>query len=135
MHPRPRRRFGQHFLHDPAVIDRVVAAIALRPGDAAVEIGPGQGALTAQLLAAAGQLDAIEIDRDLAATLRTRFAAAAHWRLHEADALQIDWRALCAARGARLRVVGNLPYNISTPLLFGLLAAADAILDMHFLLQ
>jgi 16S rRNA (adenine1518-N6/adenine1519-N6)-dimethyltransferase len=132
---RARRRFGQHFLHDPAVIARIVAAIALKPGDAAVEIGPGQGALTAQLLAAAGQLDAIEIDRDLAAALRSRFASAAHWRLHEADALQMDWRALRAARGARLRVVGNLPYNISTPLLFALLGCADAILDMHFMLQ
>jgi len=132
---RARRRFGQHFLHDPAVIARIVAAIALKPGDAAIEIGPGKGALTGQLLAAAGQLDAIEIDRDLAAALRSRFAAAAHWRLHEADALTIDWRALRAARGARLRVVGNLPYNISTPLLFALLSCADAILDMHFMLQ
>jgi 16S rRNA (adenine1518-N6/adenine1519-N6)-dimethyltransferase len=132
---RPRRRFGQHFLHDPAVIARIIAAIALKPGDAAVEIGPGQGALTAQLWAAAGQLDAIEIDRDLAAELRRRFATAAHWRLHEADALKMDWQALAAARGTRLRVVGNLPYNISTPLLFQLLSAADAILDMHFMLQ
>jgi 16S rRNA (adenine1518-N6/adenine1519-N6)-dimethyltransferase len=132
---RPRRRFGQHFLHDPAIIARIVAAIAINPGDALVEIGPGQGALTARLLAAAGQLDAIEIDRDLAAELRTRFAAAANWHLHEADALKTDWHALASARGARLRVVGNLPYNISTPLLFQLLAAADAILDMHFMLQ
>jgi 16S rRNA (adenine1518-N6/adenine1519-N6)-dimethyltransferase len=132
---RARRRFGQHFLHDPAVIARIVAAIALKPGDAAVEIGPGKGALTGQLLAAAGQLDAIEIDRDLAAALRSRFASAAHWCLHEADALKMDWRALRSERGARLRVVGNLPYNISTPLLFALLSCADAIIDMHFMLQ
>jgi len=132
---RARKRFGQHFLHDPAVIAGIVDAIALRPGDAAVEIGPGRGALTMRLLAAAGQLDAIEIDRDLAAELHTRFAAEPHWVLHQADALKMDWRALADARGARLRVIGNLPYNISTPLLFRLLAAADAILDMHFMLQ
>lgn len=132
---RARRRFGQHFLHDPSVITRIVEAIALHHGDAAVEIGPGHGALTARLLAAAGQLDAIEIDRDLAAVLRTRFAGEPHWVLHETDALQMDWHALAAARGARLRVIGNLPYNISTPLLFRLLAAADAISDMHFMLQ
>jgi 16S rRNA (adenine1518-N6/adenine1519-N6)-dimethyltransferase len=132
---RARRRFGQHFLHDPAVIARIVAAIALRPGDAAVEIGPGRGALTARLLAAAGQLDAIEIDRDLAAALRERFAAEPRWVLHESDALRMDWRALAAERGARLRVVGNLPYNISTPLLFRLLEASEAVLDMHFMLQ
>lgn len=132
---RARKRFGQHFLHDPAVIARIVDVIALQPGDAAVEIGPGMGALTPRLLAAAGQLDAIEIDRDLAAALRTRFAAKPRWVLHEADALKMDWRALAAARGARLRVIGNLPYNISTPLLFRLLDAADAIADMHFMLQ
>jgi 16S rRNA (adenine1518-N6/adenine1519-N6)-dimethyltransferase len=132
---RARKRFGQHFLHDPAVIARIIDAIALRPGDAAVEIGPGRGALTMRLLAAAGRLDAVEIDRDLAAELNTRFAAEPHWVLHQADALKMDWRALADARGARLRVIGNLPYNISTPLLFRLLAAADAILDMHFMLQ
>jgi len=132
---RARRRFGQHFLHDPAIITRIINAIAPQPGDAMVEIGPGQGALTARLLAGAGQLDAIEIDRDLAAALRDRFADAADWRLHETDALQMDWRALAATRGTRLRVVGNLPYNISTPLLFQLLSVADAILDMHFMLQ
>jgi 16S rRNA (adenine1518-N6/adenine1519-N6)-dimethyltransferase len=132
---RARRRFGQHFLHDPAVIARIVAAVGLQPGDAAVEIGPGHGALTAQLLAAAGRLDAIEIDRDLADILRARFAAEPHWVLHEADALKMDWRALALARGTRLRVIGNLPYNISTPLLFRLLEASDAIDDMHFMLQ
>ncbi|MGA2561946.1 MAG: 16S rRNA (adenine(1518)-N(6)/adenine(1519)-N(6))-dimethyltransferase RsmA [Steroidobacteraceae bacterium] len=132
---RARKRFGQHFLHDPAIIARIVAAIGLHPGDAAVEIGPGQGALTSRLLAAAGQLDAIEIDRELAAALRERFASEPRWRLHESDALEFDWRALAAARGARLRVVGNLPYNISTPLLFRLLDAADVIFDMHFMLQ
>jgi 16S rRNA (adenine1518-N6/adenine1519-N6)-dimethyltransferase len=132
---RPRKRFGQHFLHDPGVIARIIASLELRAGDAVVEIGPGYGALTGELLRAAGRLDAIEIDRDLAALLRQRFAAAPGFVLHEADALQTDWRSLAAARGARLRVVGNLPYNVSTPLLFRLLECADAIADMHFMLQ
>jgi 16S rRNA (adenine1518-N6/adenine1519-N6)-dimethyltransferase len=112
-----------------------VASIGLVPGDAAVEIGPGQGALTQRLLEAAGTLEVIEIDRDLAALLRNRYAGQPRFVLHEADALQVDWRAMAAARGARLRQIGNLPYNISTPLLFRVLAAADAIRDMHFMLQ
>jgi 16S rRNA (adenine1518-N6/adenine1519-N6)-dimethyltransferase len=112
-----------------------VASIGLAPGDAAVEIGPGQGALTQRLLEAAGRLEVIEIDRDLAALLRNRYAGQPRFVLHEADALQVDWRAMAAARGARLRLIGNLPYNISTPLLFRVLEAADAILDMHFMLQ
>jgi 16S rRNA (adenine1518-N6/adenine1519-N6)-dimethyltransferase len=132
---RARKRFGQHFLHDPAVIARIVDVIDLKRGDAAVEIGPGQGAITSRLLEAAGQLDAIEIDRDLASTLRTRLAHAPGFVLHEADALLFDWQALASTRGAKLRVVGNLPYNISTPLLFRLLETADVIADMHFMLQ
>jgi 16S rRNA (adenine1518-N6/adenine1519-N6)-dimethyltransferase len=112
-----------------------VAAIGLKPGDAAVEIGPGQGALTQRLLEAAGALEVIEIDRDLAALLRNRYAGQPRFVLHEGDALQVDWHAMAAARGARLRLIGNLPYNISTPLLFRALEAADAILDMHFMLQ
>ncbi len=130
-----RKRFGQHFLHDPAVIARIVAAIELQPGDAAVEIGPGQGALTSGCWRRPERLDAVEIDRDLAAVLRARFAAEPRFVLHQADALKLDWRALARERGARLRVIGNLPYNISTPLLFRLLESADAILDMHFMLQ
>lgn len=132
---RARKRFGQHFLHDPAVIERIVAAVDLKPGDAAVEIGPGRGALTAQLLGAAGQLDAIEIDRDLAADLSARFGTRPGWVLHTGDALDMDFRALSSLRGRRLRIIGNLPYNISTPLLFHLLESPDAILDMHFMLQ
>ena len=100
-----------------------------------MEIGPGQGALTQRLLEAAGRLEVIEIDRDLAALLRNRYAGQPRFVLHEADALQVDWRAMAAARAARLRLIGNLPYNISTPLLFRVLEAADAILDMHFMLQ
>ena len=117
------------------MIARIVAAIDLKAGDAAVEIGPGQGALTQRLLDAAGRLEVVEIDRDLAALLRNRYADQPRFVLHEADALQVDWRAMAAARGARLRLIGNLPYNISTPLLFRVLQAADAILDMHFMLQ
>jgi 16S rRNA (adenine1518-N6/adenine1519-N6)-dimethyltransferase len=135
VHGRARKRFGQHFLHDPAVIARIVAAIDLKPGDAAVEIGPGQGALTQRLLDAAGRLEVIEIDRDLAALLRQRYAGQPRFVVHEADALKVDWQGLAAARGARLRLIGNLPYNISTPLLFRALRAADAIVDMHFMLQ
>jgi 16S rRNA (adenine1518-N6/adenine1519-N6)-dimethyltransferase len=107
----------------------------LKPGDTAVEIGPGRGALTQSLLDAAGGLHAIEIDRDLAAQLRTRYADRPQFVLHEADALTTDWRELANSCGARLRLIGNLPYNISTPLLFSLLAAADVISDMHFMLQ
>jgi 16S rRNA (adenine1518-N6/adenine1519-N6)-dimethyltransferase len=132
---RARKRFGQHFLHDPAVIARIVQSIAAKPADSAVEIGPGRGALTAQLLATAGTLDAIEIDRDLADRLQARFGGEPRWHLHRADALEFDWRALAAIRGGRLRVIGNLPYNISTPLLFRLLEAGDVISDMYFMLQ
>ncbi len=132
---RARKRFGQHFLHDPAVIARIVGAVNLQRADAAVEIGPGRGALTTALLAAAGRLDAVEIDRDLAQLLRERFAGQEGFVLHQGDALEFDWRALADKRGARLRLIGNLPYNISTPLLFRLLDCLDVIADMHFMLQ
>lgn len=130
----PRKRFGQHFLHDPAIIDRIVAAFAPAPGETIVEIGPGRGALTQPLLRAAGQLDAIELDRDLAPLLTRTCASTGELRLHHADALRFDFCAL--ARGTdRLRVIGNLPYNISTPLLFHLLDAKRCIADMLFMLQ
>jgi 16S rRNA (adenine1518-N6/adenine1519-N6)-dimethyltransferase len=131
---RPRKRFGQNFLHDPGVIARIVAAVAPRPGEHLVEIGPGQGAITAPLLAAAGRLDALELDRDLTVTLRERFPPETGFRLHETDALRFP---LCALQEAdeRLRLVGNLPYNISTPLLFHLLDYRRCIADMHFMLQ
>ena len=137
LRPPRRRRFGQHFLHDPAVIDQIVRAIAPRPGDHLVEIGPGGGALTARLLECADcTLDAIEIDRDLARALHEEFTAAGpRARLHEADALEFDFGALERTRGAKLRIVGNLPYNISTPLLFHLLSQAPAIRDLHLMLQ
>ena len=132
---RARKRFGQHFLHDPAVIDRIIGAINPQPGQALVEIGPGRGALTGALLAAASALDVVEIDRDLAQGLRERYAAQSALVVHAADALDFDWAALARARGLRLRLIGNLPYNISTPLLFKLLEHADCIEDMHFMLQ
>jgi 16S rRNA (adenine1518-N6/adenine1519-N6)-dimethyltransferase len=133
---RARKRFGQHFLHDPGVVGRIIAAIAARPGQHVVEIGPGRGVLTHSLLAATGgALDAIEIDRDLAALLRTELASRARFVLHQADALDFDFGALARERGGRLRIVGNLPYNVSTPLLFHLLASAPHIEDMHVMLQ
>ena len=128
---RPRKRFGQHFLSDPGVIDAIIAAIAPRDSDVIVEIGPGQGAITRPLAARAGALHAIELDRDLAAKLRNEFRQSAVITLHEADALKFDFATL----GDSLRVVGNLPYNISTPLLFHLLDYRQHIVDMHFMLQ
>lgn len=131
MSHRPRKRFGQHFLRDPGVVSRIVAAVAPAAGDHLVEIGPGEAILTAPLAALPVTLDAVEIDRDLAAALRARFATAANVTIHEADALKFDFTSL----GSGLRLVGNLPYNISTPLLFRLVAQRAAIRDMHFMLQ
>ena len=129
---RPRKRFGQHFLHDPAVIRRILQAIDPRPGQSLVEIGPGLGALTGPLLASGATLTVIELDRDLASRLRA--LGTERLTIHQADALDFDFAPL--AGGPRtLRVVGNLPYNISTPLLFHLLAQAALIQDMHFMLQ
>jgi len=129
----PRKRFGQHFLADLAIIDAIVRAIAPRPGDPMVEIGPGLAALTQPLVERLGHLAVIELDRDLAARLR------AHPQLDviESDVLRVDFGALAdaAPEGRRLRVVGNLPYNISTPILFHLLPFAGRIADQHFMLQ
>ncbi|UZD55180.1 16S rRNA (adenine(1518)-N(6)/adenine(1519)-N(6))-dimethyltransferase RsmA [Caldimonas aquatica] len=127
----PRKRFGQHFLADTAVLDAIVRAIDPQPGDALVEIGPGLGALTQPLLERCERLTVIEIDRDLAARLRRNPAL----EVVEADVLTVDFRALSEARGRPLRVVGNLPYNISTPIAFHLLEQVDAIADQHFMLQ
>ena len=134
--PPRRKRFGQHFLHDPGAIERIVAALAPRAGDHLVEIGPGRGALTRRLLGSGGcTLDAVEIDRDLAAQLAADFAGDGRHALHVGDALGFDFTGLARLRGGRLRIVGNLPYNISTPLLFHLAAHADAIADAHVMLQ
>lgn len=129
----PRKRFGQHFLADRRVIDDIVLAIAPASGERIVEIGPGEGALTFALLERVRPLIAIELDRDLVPLLRAR-ADASVLEVIEADALGVDYRRL-RGDGPRLRLVGNLPYNISTPLLFHLLDHADAIADMHFMLQ
>lgn len=130
---RARRRFGQHFLHDRNVLERIVKAIAPEPTDHFVEIGPGQGALTRPLLERVARLDVIEIDRDLARAL-----AASNddprLHVHAADALKFDFTAL-AAGGATLRVAGNLPYNVSTPLLFHLLEQSGSFRDLHVMLQ
>jgi 16S rRNA (adenine1518-N6/adenine1519-N6)-dimethyltransferase len=128
-----RKRFGQNFLHDRGIIERIVRAISPRPGDRIVEIGPGQGALTFPLLQAIGTMRAIEIDRDLIPRLAA--AAPKHGALEiiEADVLTIDFGALAA--DGPIRLVGNLPYNISSPILFHALEHAPAIRDMHFMLQ
>ncbi|MFK7730542.1 MAG: 16S rRNA (adenine(1518)-N(6)/adenine(1519)-N(6))-dimethyltransferase RsmA [Pseudomonadales bacterium] len=127
-----RRRFGQNFLCDPNIIQGIVNAIAPGEHDTIVEIGPGQGALTRPLLNAAGHLVVIEIDRDLAAELEIEFKTTSNFELHLTDALKFD---LAELQRAPLRVVGNLPYNISTPLLFHLLDARQLISDMTFMLQ
>lgn len=126
-----RKRFGQHFLTDGAVLDAIVDAIDPQPGEALVEIGPGLGALTDPLVARCGRLTVIELDRDLAARLRRR----PELEVIEADVLQVDLEALAQRHDRKLRIVGNLPYNISTPILFQLLGAVDHVLDQHFMLQ
>lgn len=151
----PRKRFGQNFLHDPSVIQRILNAIAVQPNQHLVEIGPGQGALTDGLSALADRLDAVEIDRDLIGPLTRRFGSdndldldpvadaaiastgqGSGFRIHNVDALTFD---LCSLQSppseSKLRLVGNLPYNISTPLLFRFLEQADCIEDMHLMLQ
>ena len=130
----PRKRFGQHFLQDASVITHIVQSIAPAPHDHLVEIGPGLGAITLPLLRARGELDVIEIDRDAIAELRHRAEGLGTLRIHEADALRFDFKQLASGQNS-LRIIGNLPYNISTPLLFRLLDFRDVIRDMHFMLQ
>jgi 16S rRNA (adenine1518-N6/adenine1519-N6)-dimethyltransferase len=133
---RARKRFGQHFLHDDSVLDRIAMAVSPRPTDHIVEIGPGRGALTRALLDYdCATFDAIELDRDLIPRLRADLASEPRFTLHECDALDFDFTTLARQRGARLRLVGNLPYNISTPLLFHVLDHAAAIEDLHVMLQ
>src|SRR3954470_4036160 len=124
---RPRKRFGQHFLHDPRVLARIVEAIVPAPDDFIVEIGPGEGALTRPLLERVPQLHVIELDRDLAATLKQDQKIF----MHQADALDFDFSQFPPG----MRLVGNLPYNISTPLLFHLARYAERVRDLHFMLQ
>ncbi|MEX0915671.1 MAG: 16S rRNA (adenine(1518)-N(6)/adenine(1519)-N(6))-dimethyltransferase RsmA [Wenzhouxiangellaceae bacterium] len=130
---RARKRFGQNFLHSESVIRRIIGSIAPARDDRIVEIGPGMGALTGPLLELVNRLDVVELDRDLVAELPARLEHPDNLVIHQADALDFDFRALAGDR--RLRIIGNLPYNISTPLMFHLLDQSDAISDMHFMLQ
>ncbi len=129
-----RKRFGQNFLQDASIIQQILACAGPRPGEHWLEIGPGLGALTQPLLNTGAIVDAIELDRDLAAHLRRRFLARENFTLHNADALAFDIRSI-AKPGEKLKIIGNLPYNISTPLLFHLLEYSDLIADMLFMLQ
>ena len=130
----PRKRFGQHFLHDRRVVRRIVDTIAPRSDDLILEIGAGRGALTFPLLASGCALHAVEIDHELAVWLRAQTLRHRNLVVHEADALELDLDRL-APTPRKIRVTGNLPYNISTPLLFRLLAALPRIADMHLMLQ
>ncbi|MGA9573010.1 MAG: 16S rRNA (adenine(1518)-N(6)/adenine(1519)-N(6))-dimethyltransferase RsmA, partial [Lysobacterales bacterium] len=128
-----RKRFGQNFLHDQKVIDRIIASIAPRPTDLLVEIGPGRAALTRGLLESGAELHLIELDRDLVAYLEKQFSAYPNVTIHSCDALRADIPELTGQRPFRL--IGNLPYNISTPLIFHVLQWRDMVTDMHFMLQ
>lgn len=130
----PRKRFGQNFLRDESVINEIARAVSADAGDHIVEIGSGEGALTAALIESGCTLDAIELDRDLTARLLASFSVYPGFTLHSADALRFDFGSL-KQTGTPLRIVGNLPYNISTPLLFKLLDYGPLIADMHFMLQ
>lgn len=132
----PRKRFGQNFLEDPAVIDNIVRSIAPQSSDTMVEIGPGLGAITEQLVDQVQQLAVVELDRDLIPNLKISFATRNNFHIYEGDALKFDYQRISQELHCdQFRVVGNLPYNISTPLLFHLLEYAPMIEDMHFMLQ
>jgi 16S rRNA (adenine1518-N6/adenine1519-N6)-dimethyltransferase len=130
---RTKKALGQHFLRDAGIVQRIITALDPQPGERIVEIGPGAGALTFPLFARHGALTAIEFDRDLIEPLTAAASGIGSLSVISADVLTVDFRALAA--GTPLRVVGNLPYNISSPILFHLLAQADAVCDMHFMLQ
>jgi len=132
----PRKRFGQNFLQDPAVVQKILTAIHPKPAEHLVEIGPGLGVLTKPLLALVDHLDVIEIDRDLARELEVQFGHTQKLSIHTQDALKFDFNTLAIAHpNKKFRIIGNLPYNISTPLIFHLLNSAALIEDMHFMLQ
>ncbi|MSS75891.1 MAG: 16S rRNA (adenine(1518)-N(6)/adenine(1519)-N(6))-dimethyltransferase RsmA [Methyloglobulus sp.] len=130
----PRKRFGQNFLHDYSVIANILASLQIKSGERWVEIGPGQGALTTPLLDKNISLDVVELDRDLVRLLKDKFKDNKNLTIHSADALKFDFSAL-VKQDEKLRIIGNLPYNISTPLLFHLLENASCIADMQFMLQ
>src|SRR5690606_29647596 len=129
-----RKRFGQNFLHDPHVIKRIVDSIGAKAGEHMLEIGPGQGALTIPLVNSGARLDVVELDRDLASWLENHFTDCERFKLHRGDVLKFDPRTL-TQQARSLRVIGNLPYNISTPCLFHLLQSEELIDDMTFMLQ
>ncbi len=130
----PRKRFGQNFLHDHTIIYNIISSIQAEPDQHWVEIGPGQGALTGPLLNEKVRLDVVELDRDLVVLLKQKFNQYPKLQIHSADALRFDFSSL-ADKDKKLRIIGNLPYNISTPLMFHLLDNAYCIEDMHFMLQ
>ncbi|MFK2892430.1 16S rRNA (adenine(1518)-N(6)/adenine(1519)-N(6))-dimethyltransferase RsmA [Dyella flagellata] len=133
---RPKKSFGQHFLHERRYIERIVAAISPRPDDFVVEIGPGEGALTFPLLSAAGKLTAIELDTDLIPRLKEQASSIGELSIVHSDVLKVDFTAMARQAGVtRLRIAGNLPYYISSPILFHCVEHAAAIADMHFMLQ
>jgi 16S rRNA (adenine1518-N6/adenine1519-N6)-dimethyltransferase len=134
MSHKPRKRFGQNFLHDKMVIQRIVNSINPRQGDHIVEIGPGEGALTELVLDKIGAMDVVELDRDLIPLLKIRFVLADGLNIHQADALKFNFCQLQQGE-KKIRIIGNLPYNISTPLLFHLFDSNHCIQDMHFMLQ
>tara|TARA_R110001599_G_scaffold5400_3_gene27477 strand:+ start:24353 stop:25153 length:801 start_codon:yes stop_codon:yes gene_type:complete len=129
-----RKRFGQNFLHDHGVIRHIVASIAPKKGQRLVEIGPGKGALTEGIISITERMDVVELDRDLIPILKVNLFRFPELTVHEADAMKFDFTSLRTEEQA-IRVVGNLPYNISTPLIFHLLSQVSAIQDMHFMLQ
>ena len=134
MSHKPRKRFGQNFLHDKMVIQRIINSINPRQDDHIIEIGPGEGALTELVLEKTGKLDVVELDRDLIPLLKIRFVMFDGLTIHQADALKFDFCQLQQG-SKKLRIIGNLPYNISTPLLFHLFDNSHCIEDMHFMLQ
>lgn len=134
MSHQPRKRFGQNFLQDHSIISNILAYAGPQAGEHWVEIGPGLGALTRPLLANKVRLEVVELDRDLVVRLQKQFAGEVNLAIHSADALDFNFNALVQP-GGKLRVIGNLPYNISTPLMFHLLESAHVIEDMHFMLQ
>ena len=132
---RARKRFGQNFLNDQGIIDSIVSAISPQPDDLLVEIGPGLGAITGELITQLNQMHVVELDKDLIPFLVAKFEHTGKLTIHQADALKFDFSSLCDTPQDKLRVVGNLPYNISTPLIFHLIDQAAHIQDMHFMLQ
>mgnify|MGYP001547844427 CR=1 FL=1 len=144
MSHKARKRFGQNFLHDNSIIDRIINAVAPETGEHLVEIGPGKGALTQHLVQSGGRVDVIELDRDLIPILENKFSALESFHIHNADALEFNVCDLTESavstaeketQAHKIRLVGNLPYNISTPLIFHLLSQIECIGDMHFMLQ